>query len=185
MNFDKVFLQYQKMIYNLAWRLMGNRQDAEDITQDVAVKVYRNLHKCKGEEFLTAWLTKITHNTCMDALRKKKGKFTSSLDDVMEFENGEAQFQFKDDSPGPEALLIQKELGEQIEAALQKLPPEFRALVILRDVNGHSYEEISKILDLPEGTVKSRIFRGRAKLKNILLQGRVENSENSSEDSLL
>jgi len=171
MNFDNVFLQYQKMIYNLAWRLMGNKEDAEDITQETAMKVYRNLHKCKGEEFLAAWIAKITHNTCMDALRRKKGKFTSSLDDVMGFDDGEAQVQIEDSTTaGPEALLLQKELSEQIEAALQKLSPEFRSLVVLRDINGHSYEEISEILDLPEGTVKSRIFRGRAKLKNILLR---------------
>jgi len=173
MNFENVFLQYQKMIYNLAWRIMGNKEDAEDITQEVAMKIYRNLHKCKGEGFLSAWIGKITHNTCMDVLRRKKGKYTTSLDDVVELGDGEVQVQMQDNEASPEELLLQKEISGQIESALQKLPPEFRSLVVLRDVNGYSYEEIAEILDLPKGTVKSRIFRGRIKLKDILLREQI------------
>ncbi|MCL2575201.1 MAG: sigma-70 family RNA polymerase sigma factor [Defluviitaleaceae bacterium] len=170
MNFEDVFAKYQKLIYNLSRRIMGNDEDAQDITQEVAIKVYRNLHKCKGEDFVAAWISKITHNTCMDALRKRKGKFTSSLDDTVGFDDGEVQVQIEDEAIGPEALLLQKELNAQIETALLKLSTEYRTIVILRDVNGYSYEEIAEITGLPEGTVKSRLFRGRSKLKNILLR---------------
>ena len=180
MNFDKVFLQYQKMIYNLAWRLMGNRQDAEDITQDVAVKVYRNLHKCKGEEFVAAWISRIVHNTCMDMLRRRKGRVHESLDEIVEIGDGQAVKQVEDDNPGPEELLLQKELGEQIEAAIEQLSAGHRLLIVLRDINGHTYEEIAQILGLPEGTIKSRLFRGRAKLKSILL--REQNVTNLRQD---
>jgi RNA polymerase sigma-70 factor (ECF subfamily) len=105
----------------------------------------------------------------MDALRKRKGKYQESLDDVVDIGDGQIERQVQDPAEGPEALLLRKELGGQIEIALEQLPPLSRSLIILRDVQGHSYEEMSEILDLPEGTVKSRLFRGRAKLKTILL----------------
>ncbi|MCL2350793.1 MAG: sigma-70 family RNA polymerase sigma factor [Defluviitaleaceae bacterium] len=172
MDFEQIIIKYQKLIYNTARRLMGNNEDAEDAAQEVAIKIYKNLASCRGEEFLPGWISKITHNTCMDVLRRRKGKHHDSLDDIVEFGDGSGgvQKQLADDEKGPEDLLLQKEVNEQIEGALLKLSMQFRPLVILRDIQGHSYEEISDILNMPVGTVKSRLFRGRSKLKSILLK---------------
>ena len=170
LKFEDVIIKYDKLIYNLARRLMGNTEDAQDVSQEVAIKIYKNLAKCKGEEFLQAWISRITHNACMDALRKRKGKHTDSLDEMTEFDEGEAAKQIPDEDAGPEELLLQKEVSEQIEDALARISVTYRSLIILRDVLGHSYEEVAEISGLALGTVKSRIFRGRAKLKEILLE---------------
>ncbi|MCL2619448.1 MAG: sigma-70 family RNA polymerase sigma factor [Defluviitaleaceae bacterium] len=161
--FEEILIKYEKLIYNLARRTMGNNEDAEDITQEVALKIYRNLKSCRGEELLKAWIARITHNTCMDMLRRNKGKHTDSLE-VME----EIGAELVEQSEGPEDLLVRKELGQHLEVTLAKLPPQYRALIALRDIHGYSYEEVAEILQLPVGTVKSRLFRGRAKLKTIL-----------------
>ena len=173
LSFEEVIHRHDKLIYNLARRLMGNAEDAEDVSQEVAIKIYRNLDKCKGEEYLPAWISRITHNACMDALRKKKGKQTDSLDNVLDLENGDVSRQIADDAPSPEELLLQKEVSKQIEEALQKLSVSYRSLIILRDVQGHSYDEVAQITGLSLGTVKSKIFRGRAKLREILLSARL------------
>ncbi|MDR2168058.1 MAG: sigma-70 family RNA polymerase sigma factor [Clostridiales bacterium] len=170
LKFEQVILKHQKLIYNLAQRIMGNPEDAQDVAQEVAIKIYRNLAKCKGEEFLAAWISKITHNACMDALRRRKGRLHESLDEMLEIGDGEAAKQVPDPDAGPELLLLQKELSAQIEAALNQLPLSHRLPVILRDIHGRTYDEMAEILDLPAGTVKSRLFRGRAKLKAILLE---------------
>ncbi|MCL2168721.1 MAG: sigma-70 family RNA polymerase sigma factor [Defluviitaleaceae bacterium] len=169
-TFEEIIIKYDKMIFNLARRLMGNADDAQDVAQEVAIKVYKNLHKCKGEEYLAAWISRITHNACMDALRKKKGKKTESLDEFMEFDGDEFGKQIPATDSTPEELLLQKEVSSQIEDALTKLPIMYRTLVILRDVQGYSYEEVAEISGLALGTVKSRIFRGRGKLKETLLE---------------
>ena len=169
-SFEEVILKYEKLIYNLARRLMGDVEDAKDITQEVAIKIYKNLASCKGEEFLKAWISKITHNACMDALRRRKGKHFQSLDEIMEFDGGQLEASISQEGESPEGLLLRKELGGQIEAALAALPHAYREVVILRDVLGHTYEEMAEILNLPEGTIKSRLFRGRNQLKTILLR---------------
>ena len=170
LNFEDVIKKYDKLIYNLARRWMNNNEDAQDVSQEVALKIYKNLDRCQGEEYLQAWISRITHNACMDALRKKKGKPTESLDEMMDFDDGEAAKQVPDEAPTPEERLMQKEVAAQIEQALQKLPLKYRTLILLRDWQGHSYEEVAEITSIPLGTVKSRIFRGRTKLKEILLQ---------------
>jgi len=97
----------------------------------------------------------------------------------VDFGDGKMEKQLEDGSDGPEALLLRKELSEQIEGALAQLPVVYRSLVVLRDVAGHSYDEIAEILGLPVGTVKSRLFRGRAKLKSILLGFAADGEQNA------
>ncbi|MCL2854690.1 MAG: sigma-70 family RNA polymerase sigma factor [Defluviitaleaceae bacterium] len=164
--FEEILTAYEKFIYNFARRLMGNTEDAEDITQEVAIKIYRNLHNCRGEGLLRAWIARITHNACMDALRRKKGKYQDSLEMAEELSG----LELVDDTESPEETLVRKELGQYLEGALMQLPPSYRALITLRDMDGYSYEEVAEILSLPIGTVKSRLFRGRAKLKSILTE---------------
>ena len=167
MDFEDIILNYEKMIYAIAWRIMGNCEDAQDVAQEVAIKIYRNMSKCCGEEFLGIWISRITRNTCIDALRRRKDNIWS-LDEVLETDDGQMQAQLPDPSLGPEALLLKQEVAVQIESALDELSAPHRAVLVLRDIQGHSYTEVMEITGLRLGTVKSMLFRGRTKLKKIL-----------------
>ena len=168
--FEGLVLQYEKLIYNIAFRMMGNAEDAKDISQEVIIKIYRNLSSCAGMEYMKAWTAKITHNTCIDELRRRKGKITDSYDYAAGAEFGEEapERQFADPADGPEALLLRKELGAIIEEGLRRLPCQHRGLIVLRDIQGMSYEEIAEITSTPMGTVKSRLSRARNSLRGIL-----------------
>ena len=171
--FETLIVQYEKLIYNIAWRIMGNAEDAKDIAQEAIIKIYRNLATCKSLELFKAWAAKITHNTCMDELRRRKGKAAESYD-VMTEEGREIARRggaLPPESPDdPEAALLRKEMSGMIGEGLNQLSDEHRALLVLRDVQGLTYEEIAEITSLPLGTVKSRISRGRSNLKRILIE---------------
>jgi RNA polymerase sigma-70 factor (ECF subfamily) len=168
--FEALIIQYEKFIYNIALRIMGNAEDAKDISQEVIIKIYRNLSACGHIEHLRAWMARIAHNTCMDELRRRKGKTAESYDAMVVLGDDTAEKQIVDPAAGPEALLLRKEMAGLIQEGLNLLSDEHRALVVLRDVQGLSYEEIAEAVDIPIGTVKSRISRGRKILKNILLE---------------
>jgi len=168
--FETLIIQYEKYIYNTAWRIMGNAEDAKDITQEVAIKIYRNLASITDIQHMRAWVARITHNACMDELRRRRGKATASMDAMLDLGDGEVEREIADTADGPEALLLRQELAGQIEEGLKKLSDEHRALIVLRDVQGMQYEEIAEITQMPLGTVKSRISRGRRNLKQILLK---------------
>ena len=167
--FETLVLQYEKFIYNIAWRIMGNGEDAKDVAQEVVIKIYRNLASCASMEHMRAWVARITHNACMDELRRRKGKKPASYDEIVDLGDSEAAWQIVDPAQGPEALLLRDELARQIEEGLKMLSDEHRALIVLRDVQGLAYEEIAEATGTPLGTVKSRISRGRRNLKRILL----------------
>ena len=170
-KFEVFILQYEKFIYNIAFRVMGNVEDAKDITQEVAVKIYRNFDDVTAIEHVRAWVARITHNTCMDELRRRKGKQAVSYDELIDLGGGEAVYQqTADTAEEPEALLLRKEVAGHIEEGLRRLSDEHRALIVLRDVQGLSYEEIAKATGAPLGTVKSRISRGRQNLQRILIK---------------
>ena len=173
--FEALILQHEKFIYNVAWRIMGNAEDAKDISQEAIIKIYRYLSSCTSAAHLRAWIARIVHNTCMDELRRRKGKTSLSYDAMLDVGDGEAEWQIPDKADGPETIALRKELGGQIEQALQQLSPEHRALIVLRDINSLSYEEIAEITTLPLGTVKSRISRGRNNLKRILIKSLEQN----------
>ena len=171
--FETLIAQYEKLIYNIAWRIMGNAEDAKDIAQEAIIKIYRNLAACKSLDLFKAWAAKITHNTCMDELRRRKNKATDSYDAMLEEGRADADIRRGElgspASDNPEAALMRKELQGIIADGLNQLSDEHRALLVLRDVQGISYEENADITNLPLGTVKSRISRGRNNLKRILL----------------
>jgi len=170
--FETLIQQYEKLIYNIAWRIMGNAEDAKDIAQEAIIKIYRNLASCKSLAQFKAWAAKITHNACMDELRRRKGKTAESYDAMIEDgrEDTSRGGILPPDPNDPEAALLRKELGGLINDGLSRLSDEHRALLVLRDVQGLTYEEIAEITNLPLGTVKSRISRGRSRLKEILLE---------------
>ncbi|NMA95647.1 MAG: sigma-70 family RNA polymerase sigma factor [Clostridiales bacterium] len=162
--FEMLISTHEKMVYNYCYRMAGNLHDAQDLTQEVFLKAYRSLGSFKGRSQFSTWIYRIAYNTCIDNHRSKKPEDfeMSSMDD----EESHMQFSSKDDRP--EDRLLTKERQEIIQECINQLRPEYRSAIILRDIQGHSYEEIAKILDIPLGTVKSHISRGRTDLRKSL-----------------
>lgn len=158
-TWEDVARRYGRKIYNFAYRLTGNPDDAADLVQEVLLRVRRGLASYTPGSF-EGWLWRITRNAFLDSVRKKKRRPTSPLPD--------------DDrntlltSPSPDEVLASVRLSEDIQAALLKLPIDFRECVVLCDVAGLSYEEIASAVDVPIGTVRSRIHRGRKLLRGLL-----------------
>jgi len=150
-------------MYAVALRMCKNREDAQDCLQDAMLRIYKALPTFKGQSSFSTWAYRITMNTCLDDLRRKKVRQASSLDQMLEV--GWAPV---DDNNTAERHLENSELKRNLSKAIQTLPEEMRAAVVLRDVQGFSYEEIANMLSTNVGTVKSRISRGREKLREIL-----------------
>jgi RNA polymerase sigma-70 factor (ECF subfamily) len=159
-TWDEIVERHSDRVYRLAYRLTGNRHDAEDLTQEVFVRVFRSLSSYTPGTF-EGWLHRITTNLFLDqARRKQKLRFDALSDERAE--------RLTSDAPSPDAAYADRTFDDDIEAALATLPPDFRAAVVLCDVEGLSYEEIADILDAKLGTVRSRIHRGRAMLRTAL-----------------
>ena len=167
--FGKLIFEYEKIIYNVAYRLMGNTEDAKDMSQEVLIKIYKNLDKCKEIKYLKSWIYTVTTNTCIDEIRKRKNKYTESLDSENNTEDGEILRQIKSDILTPEEQVLKKEKNNQLQNAINQLPTNYKTIIVLRDINNLSYDEIAKITNLNLGTVKSRLPRARKALKNIIL----------------
>lgn len=168
-SFEKLIAKHQQKVYNIAYRMMGNEEDAKDAAQEALIKVYKNIGNFRGDSGFSTWIYRIAVNACKDELRKKKHNVVS-MDKEMETDEGSFKHEFADQSLKPDELLEQSELNEIVQSSIQDLPEQNRVAIILRDIQGFSYEDISKVLDCPVGTVKSRINRGRKLLKDILSQ---------------
>lgn len=175
--FEELILQHEKMVYNLALRMMKQSEAAKDISQEVFLKAYRNIRNFNERSQFSTWLYRITTNTCIDELRKCQRKSSISLEEETEGEEGGIPRQIAAAGDTPEESLLRMEQRSEILQALNKLSPEHRAAVIFRDVRGLSYEEIAEILEIGLGTVKSRISRGRAQLKQEILKIRERNRD--------
>jgi RNA polymerase sigma factor (sigma-70 family) len=159
-SWEELVRDHGARVYRLAYRLTGNRPDAEDLTQDVFVRVFRSLHRFQPGTF-EGWLHRITTNLFLDgARRRQKIRFDGLAD-------GSAE-RLPSAWPSPSEQLADADLDHDVAAALAALAPEFRAAVVLCDIEGLSYEEISAVLDVKIGTVRSRIHRGRAQLRAAL-----------------
>lgn len=168
---EEIVQTYNRRIYNICYRFAGSGDDAEDLTQEVFIKMYRTLSSYDSSKgaFVT-WVTTITRNLLVDHFRKtKQDRMTDSMDATTEHEDAQPlSEQIQDQSAPPDAHVRQREVGETVHAALGKLSPELREAVILRDLQDMDYREIANVLKVPEGTVKSRINRGRAELARLL-----------------
>ena len=169
---EEIVRQYNRRIYNLCYRFAGSGDDAQDLTQEVFIKIYRTLSSFDGSKasFVT-WVTTVTRNLLVDHFRKGKyDRMTDSLDaPIGEEDDGLALgAQIQDKGQTPDERLQSRETKEIVHRALQKLSPELREAVLLRDLQDMDYREISQILKIPEGTVKSRINRGRTELARLL-----------------
>jgi RNA polymerase sigma-70 factor, ECF subfamily len=163
--FEKLLLSYEKKIFNIAYRISGNREDAYDIAQEVCIKIFKNINSFMGNSSFGTWVYRITSNVCIDEMRKKKK--TKSLTIFSNF-NDEFEVPVQDKGKLPDEIIENKEMAELIKDCISQLPPEHKMIIILRDINGYSYEEISTILAINLGTVKSRLSRARNLLKDKL-----------------
>jgi RNA polymerase sigma-70 factor (ECF subfamily) len=164
---EELVRRHSRRIFNICYRFTGNGTEAEDLSQDVFLRVYRTLGSYRSAHggFAT-WVTSVTRNLLIDHYRRtKRDRVTDSLDDSMPaVENKEST------ARRPDELALLGELSGQVQTALTKLSPELREAVILRDLQQLEYGEIQRVLSVPEGTVKSRINRGRIELARILQQ---------------
>ncbi|MFB0533558.1 MAG: RNA polymerase sigma factor [Anaerolineae bacterium] len=165
--FNQLVLTYQSMVYNLAYRILGDADAAADASQDTFLSAFRAIKKFRGGSF-KAWLLRIATNACYDQLRYKQRRPTSSLEALLVETDHPSSF--TDPTEGPEDYTLRQELGRVIQAGLNALPSDQRTALILSDVQGLSYQEIAKVTRSSLGTVKSRLSRGRAKLRDYLLE---------------
>lgn len=166
--FEQLIEGYQRKIFNIALRMVGNYDDASDLAQEVLIRIYKSIGGFKEQSSFSTWVYRITTNVCLDDIRKKKNKKVISLDEEIKLDDGEMPRQLESDDAGPLELAERKELKKAVSRAINSLSEEHRLVVVLRDIQGFSYEEIAKAIKCPEGTVKSRINRARQALKNIL-----------------
>jgi RNA polymerase sigma-70 factor (ECF subfamily) len=159
-TWEQVVREHSGRVYRLAYRLTGNKHDAEDLTQEVFVRVFRSLSSYTPGTF-EGWLHRITVNLFLDTVRRKQRIRFDALGD-------DAGDRIAGSDPGPERSFELTNLDYDIQEALDELPPDFRAAVVLCDIEGLSYEEISATLGVKLGTVRSRIHRGRAQLRELL-----------------
>jgi RNA polymerase sigma factor (sigma-70 family) len=169
---QEIVQQYNRRIYNICYRFSGSSDDAADLTQEVFIKIYRTLGTFDGSKaaFMT-WVTTVTRNLLVDHFRKGKyDRVTDSLDATPGNQEDGLSIaeQLEDQRSSPEQRVRSQETQKMVQAALQKLSPELREAVILRDLQDLDYKEIAIVLKVPEGTVKSRINRGRTELARLL-----------------
>lgn len=161
--FEKLVVPHEKMMYSLALRLCQNKEDAEDCLQDAMIRVYKSLSSFRGDSAFSTWLYRIVTNTCLDSHRRKKHRYSESLDDL-----SQEGWNAPDTGMTPEESAVNSDLRRALNEAIENLPGDIRAAVVLRDIQGFSYEDVSSILGINIGTVKSRLSRGREKIRSYL-----------------
>ncbi len=165
--FNEIVLRYKSKVYNYIFRQVGSASDAEDLTQETFVRAYLSINSFQSRASLNTWLFRIATNLCIDQGRKNQRTRSFLAPPVREDEDSVDQ-DIPDSSFDPQILALNSELGVKLEAALRSLPEKLRTVILLYDVEGLSYDEISGILDCPLGTIKSRIFNARSALREKL-----------------
>ena len=158
--FSQLMAAQEGRMYAVALRMCGHREDAQDCLQEAMLRIFRSISGFKGQSSFATWVYRITMNTCLDELRKKRNRTSTSLDGLLE-----AGWSPSDEFDTPERHALNREKSAEIRRVIAELPEDMRAAVVLRDIEGLSYEEIARVLDINVGTIKSRISRGREKLR--------------------
>lgn len=171
--FEELVTAFSRPMFNLAYRMLGNREDAADLTQEIFVKLHRSIGKFQGRSRFSTWLYALAANTCRSGIRRLKRISTHEvvrLDEPGDPEGGTRVREPVDKGTGPRDDMAGAELRERVEAAIRTLGDDFRMVIVLRDLQGLSYEEIAQALGCSMGTVKSRLARARAKVKDKLVR---------------
>jgi RNA polymerase sigma-70 factor (ECF subfamily) len=173
--FDEIYRTFARMVFGLAVRLVGDREEAADLAQEVFVRVHRGLRRFRAGSSLRTWIYRITLNRCRSHLRRRRPLllrwFAGGAEEDGCGGHGDRAALLIDPQPGPDERVAAHDVARRVEAALRRLPAVYREAVVLRDLQELSYEEIATVLRLPLGTVRSRIARGRDRLRAILEEG--------------
>lgn len=178
--FEQLIHRYEKRVFALTRRMCKNPADAEEAAQEAFLAAWQGLRFFRGDSSFSTWLYRLASNACVDLLRKE-GRHSAAAGPSLNDE--EAVVEIPDDSPTPHVLAERAELRKQIEEGLAALPEEYREILILREIHQQSYDEISEILSLDLGTVKSRINRGRKRLRKFLLESGNFSEVNASKET--
>jgi RNA polymerase sigma-70 factor (ECF subfamily) len=167
-SFNRLVIEYQDMVFNQAYRVMGVAQVAEDATQDAFISAFKNLKSFRGGS-LKAWLLRIVTNVCYDELRRQKRRPTTPLEPLnREEEEIESPYWLSDPKESPEEAAERRDLSRAIQYCLNELSPSFRTVVVLVDIQGLDYSEAAQAIGKPLGTVKSRLARARTRMRDCL-----------------
>lgn len=169
--FRTIVERYQERVYNVAFQMTGSHEDSLDLAQDSFLRVFRALSSFKGDSSLGTWIHRIAHNIVIDELRKRRRRpvVAMSTDTVVITEDGEHMLEWSAPmDEAPEEQLLRAEKKREIEQALQRISPEHRSVLVMRDIEGLTYEEVAEVLGLNVGTVKSRLNRARLALREKL-----------------
>ena len=161
-QFEALAAREEKRVYGACLHILGNREDALDCAQETMLRAFRAFDSFRGEAEFSTWITRIAINVCRDEMRRRRDAV--SLDALRE----ETGYEIPDEGPGAYAQLEEKERLRLLREGIKALPDEMRQIIVLRDMQGRSYDEIASILSMPLGTVKSRVSRAREKLSSIL-----------------
>jgi len=162
--------RYERKVFSVAFGMLKDREEALDVSQEAFVKVHRYLGDFKGDSSFYTWLYRITRNLAVDRIRSRRGE-TVEFDEKVaqdEAELGEAGFLSTQLGTNPQKSALRRELAEKMTEALQQIPEKHREILLLREVEGMSYEDLSRVLEIPKGTVMSRLFHARAKMQKLL-----------------
>jgi RNA polymerase sigma-70 factor (ECF subfamily) len=169
--FEALVEKYQKKMLNVAYRMIGDYDEACEVVQDAFLSAYRSIKKFRGEAKFSTWLYRIVLNLSknrMTQIRTRGVREVYSIDAVVETEEGSRRVEPPDEGPSPLEQMEKKEVDARVQGCINGLDSEYREVLVLRDIQGFSYEEIRDILKIPDGTVKSRLFRARDALKECL-----------------
>ncbi|MBQ6347292.1 MAG: sigma-70 family RNA polymerase sigma factor [Clostridia bacterium] len=158
--FNALMGMHERRMYAVALRMCGNPEDAQDCLQEAMLRIYRAISGFKAQSSFSTWVYRITMNTCLDELRRRKNRPNTSLDGLYD-----AGWSPVDPGTTPEKSALIGDMRRQLQAFIRELPEDMRAAIVLRDIEGYSYDEIASMLDANVGTIKSRISRGREKLR--------------------
>ncbi len=165
--YDKLILLYKDAVYSIIYRMVHNKQEAEDLTQETFIKAYKSIGSFNEAYAFSTWLFKIATNGCIDHFRKRKLK-TYSMEETVRYKDDELRQEYADPEPGIDHQLEHKERAQMIRQAIEQLPEKYRIVIEMRHQQEQSYEEIAQALSLPLGTIKARIFRAREMLNKNL-----------------
>ncbi|MDO8589171.1 MAG: sigma-70 family RNA polymerase sigma factor [Armatimonadota bacterium] len=166
--FDRLVEKYEKRVFNFAYRMAGNYDDANDVAQEAFIRVFNSIGTFRGDANFSTWLYRIVTNVYLDERKKAKSHLHTPLDDFVELEENTVTRQIEDTGPTPEEIAEQNERYGLLQKAIQSLPDYQRIMVLLYHTESKSYEEIADIMNLPIGTVKSRLNRARLALREKL-----------------
>ena len=170
--FNELIKLFESRVFNFAYRLCGRYDDANDLASETFVRLYNSLGNFRGDSTFITWLFRIATNVYLDDRKRQRSRPSESLDEVLELEENAVTKQLEDKGPGPQDIAELRERNALLQKAISSLPEYQRVMIVMYHMQGQSYEQIAEGLDMPIGTVKSRLNRARLALRDLLIPSR-------------